>query len=76
VAHRAIVDRTVEEMVPDQLVLQRLESVRGISLVTAVQPLPVDEIRAASAALAALVGRHLLKSLSENIILDCIVFAA
>ena len=50
-------------MVPDQLVLQRLEGVPGIGLVTTVQPLPVDEIRAARAALAALVAGHLLELL-------------
>jgi hypothetical protein len=62
-AHCAIIDRTVEEVVPDQLVLKRLKSVRRICLVTAMQPLPVDEISAASATLSALVRRHLLELL-------------
>src|SRR4051812_30239425 len=61
--HRGVIDRAMEEVMADHLVLQCLEGVSRVAFVAAMQPFPVDEVSAAGAAFAPLVGRHLLELL-------------
>jgi hypothetical protein len=63
VAHCAIIDPAMEEVMANSLVPQRLKCVADIREVALMHPLPINEISPAGAALAALVRRHLFKLL-------------
>jgi hypothetical protein len=53
----------MEEVMADHLVLERFKCMRRVASVAAMQPLPVNEVGAASAAFPALIRRHLFQLL-------------
>ena len=55
----------MKEVVPDQLVLQGLEGVLGVTEVTAVKPRPIDKVCAAGAAAARSSGVIFLSCLKQ-----------
>lgn len=62
-AHRSVIDWAMKEVMADHFVLKRLEGVDSVAPVSAMQPLPVDEVRTAGTALAPLIWGHLLQLL-------------
>jgi hypothetical protein len=61
--HRVVIDWTMEVVMADHLVPERFKGMRCVASVAAMQPLPIDEVNAASAAFAALIRRHLFELL-------------
>jgi hypothetical protein len=54
-----LVDYSVEEVMTDELMLERLEGMVDVKKIALVNPFPVDQVGTAGAASAALVCRHL-----------------
>src|SRR4051794_17051331 len=63
VPHGCFIDRPVEEMMPDQLVLQCPECVCSIRLVATMKPVPVNQVDTACSTAPALARSHPLKLL-------------